>query len=215
MRRRMRREDRRVVAGLGFLHGTVHANILSIPLFLLAWHVEFGADNLTLGLLAAAAYSLYGIGAVPFGFLADRRAPDRLLLLCASGIAGSMAAVAASPSVPILAVSLGALGLFSGAYHPTGLSVISRTVTEQGRGIGSGFFAAALGLGAVGQVFSGTLADRPRPDRPLFALSATAAGSLAARGYYSSRGWARPSSGSPRWRSGLGSCCSPWKRCKT
>jgi len=281
MRRRMRREDRRVVAVLGFLHGTVHANILSIPLFLLAWHVEFGADNLTLGLLAASAYSLYGIGAVPFGFLADRRAPDRLLLLCASGIAGSMAAVAASPSVPILAVSLGALGLFSGAYHPTGLSVISRTVTEQGRGmgwhgmggslgiaagpayvggtiafgsswrlvagslilpaviasvlllverlprgvpkspagpggarralasrpyrlilfvymfagfayqggltflprfIGAGFFAAALGLGAVGQVFSGTLADRPRPDRPLFALSATAAGSLAAAG---------------------------------
>ncbi len=281
MRRRMRREDWRVVAVLGFLHGTVHANILSIPLFLLAWHVEFGADNLTLGLLAAAAYSLYGLGAVPFGFLADRRAPDGLLLLCASGIAGSMAAVAASPSVPILAASLGALGLFSGAYHPTGLSVISRTVTEQGRGmgwhgmggslgiaagptyvgatiafgsswrlvagslilpaviagvlllverlprgvltfpavpgrarralasrpyglillvymfagfayqggltflprfIGAGFFAAALGLGAVGQVFSGTLADRRRPDRTLFALSAAAAGSLAAAG---------------------------------
>src|SRR2546428_3829934 len=48
--------------------------------------------------------------------------------------------------------------------------------------IGAGFFAAALGLGAVGQVFSGTLADRPRPDRPLFALSAAAAGSLAAAG---------------------------------
>src|SRR3989441_1450716 len=281
MRRRMRPEDRRVVAVLGFLHGTVHANILSIPLFLLAWHVEFGADNLTLGLLAAAAYSVYGLGAVPFGFLADRRAPGRLLLLCASGIAVSMAAVAASPSVPVLAASLGALGLFSGAYHPTGLSVISRTVTEQGRGmgwhgmggslgiaagpayvgatiafgspwrlvagslilpaviagvlllverlprgvltfpavpgrarralasrpyglillvymfagfayqggltflprfIGAGFFAAAFGLGAVGQVFSGTLADRRRPYRTLFALSTAAAGSLAAAG---------------------------------
>src|SRR5256885_15628531 len=146
MRRRMRREDRRVVAALGFLHGTVHANILSIPLFLLAWHVEFGADNLTLGLLAASAYSLYGIGAVPFGFLADRRAPDRLLLLCASGIAGSMAAVAASPSVPILPVSLGALGLFSGAYHPTGLSVIPLTAT--GPGVGMGRDGSRRGLGS-------------------------------------------------------------------
>src|SRR5437899_1986170 len=265
MRRRMRREDRRVVAVLGFLHGTVHANILSIPVFLLAWQPEFRADNLTLGLLAASAYIPYGLGSVPFGFLADGRAPDRLLLVCAFGIAAS----------------LGALGLFSSAYHPTGLSVISRTVTEQGRGmgwhgmggslgiaagpayvgatlafgaswrlvagslilpaviasvlllverlprgvltspavlggtrrglasrpyglillvymfagfayqggltflprfIGAGFFAAALGLGAVGQVFSGTLADRRRPDRTLFALSTAAAGSLAAAG---------------------------------
>src|SRR2546426_7590661 len=148
MRRRMRREDRRVVAVLGFLHGTVHANILSIPVFLLTWQPEFHSDNLTLGLLAASAYIPYGLGAVPFGFLADGRAPNRLLLLCASGIAGSMAAVAASPSVPVLTASLGALGLFSSAYHPTGLSVISRTVTEQGRGMGWHGMGGSLGIAA-------------------------------------------------------------------
>jgi len=55
----MRREDRRVVATLGFLHGVVHANILSIPVFLLASKGEFGADNVTLGCLAASgAFSL-------------------------------------------------------------------------------------------------------------------------------------------------------------
>lgn len=291
MRRWMRREDRRVVAVLGFLHGAVHANILSIPVFLLTWRSEFRADNVTLGLLAAAAYSLYGVGAVPFGFLADRRPPARILVLCASGIAVSMGAVAASPSVPILATSLGALGLFSGAYHPTGLSVISRTVAEQGRGlgwhgmggslgiavgpayvgaalavgtswrlvagslilpalvavvmlrlwrlrsetlpsqavptasrrglasrpyalillvymfaglayqggltflprfIGPGFFAAALGLGAIGQVFSGTLADRRRPDLILSVLSGAAALSLAAAGILLVQGMGPP-----------------------
>jgi len=131
----MRREDRRVVAVLGFLHGVVHSNILSIPVFLLAWKAEFGADDVTLGLLAAAGYGFYGVAAVPFGFLADRRAPARLLLVCAAGIAISMAGVAASPSIPLVAVSLGALGLFSGVYHPTGLSIISRVVVEQGRGM--------------------------------------------------------------------------------
>src|SRR5207244_2702195 len=54
MRPRMRREDRRVVAVLGFLHGVVHANILSIPVFLLAWKMEFGADDVTLGPRAVA-----------------------------------------------------------------------------------------------------------------------------------------------------------------
>src|SRR5881409_1942078 len=75
MRLRMWREDRRVVAVLGFLHGVVHANILSIPVFLLAWKTEFGADDVTLGLLAAVGFGFYGLGAVPFGFLADRRPP--------------------------------------------------------------------------------------------------------------------------------------------
>src|SRR3989442_742002 len=157
MRRLMRREHRRVVAVLGFLHGTVHANILSTPVLRLAWQPEFRADNLTLGLLAASAYIPYGLGAVPCGFLADGGAPDRLVLVCAFGIAGSMAAVAASPSVPVLAASLGAVGLFSSAYHPTGLSVISRTVTEQGRGMGWHGMGGSLGITAGPAYVGGTL----------------------------------------------------------
>src|SRR3989442_14426223 len=109
MRLRMRREDRRVVAVLGFLHGVVHANILSIPVFLLGWKTEFGADDVTLGLLAAVGYGFYGLGALPFGFLADRGGPARFLLLFAGGVAVSVLGVAACPSIPLLRASLGAL----------------------------------------------------------------------------------------------------------
>src|SRR5438094_2060631 len=154
MRPWMRREDRRVVAVFGFLHGVVHASILSIPIFLLAWQLEFGADEVTLGLLAAVGFGFYGLGAVPFGFLADRRPPGRLLLLCAAGISISMVGVAASPSIPVLALSLGALGLFSGIYHPTGLSIISRVVAEQGRGMGWHGMGGSLGI-AAGPAFVG------------------------------------------------------------
>src|SRR2546428_1308 len=156
MRPWMRREDRRVVAVLGFLHGVVHANILSIPIFLLAWKLEFGADDVTLGLLAAAGFGFYGLGAVPFGFLADRRPAGGLLLLCAAGIATSMVGVGASPSIPVLALSLGALGLFSGIYHPTGLSIISGVVAEQGRGMGWHGMGGSLGI-AAGPAFVGAM----------------------------------------------------------
>src|SRR5256886_13171572 len=155
MRPRMRREDRRVVAVLGFLHGVVHANILSIPVFLLAWKTEFGVDDVILGLLAAAGYGLYGLGAVPFGFLADRGTPARLLLLCAGGLAVSMLGVAASPSIPLLAVSLGGLGLFSAIYHPTRLWLMSRAVAEPGRGIGWHGMGGSLGI-ASGPAYVGT-----------------------------------------------------------
>jgi MFS family permease len=270
----MRREDRAVVAQLGFLHGVVHANILAIPVLLVAWGTDFQADDVTLGLLAAIAYGFFGLSSVPFGFLADRRAPQTPLLLCAVGIAASLTSMALSPSLLPLGVSLAVLGLASGIYHPTALSAISRTVEEQGRGMGwhgmggslgialgplfvgvaltvgwswrttvgllvllpilailllatrplpasarrapsdplpplrslvnvpyarmilvylfAGFayqgtltflpqfvgpvaFASALGLGAIGQVIAGTLADRRRPDRILFALSLGAA----------------------------------------
>src|SRR5213078_3234834 len=152
----MRREDRKVVALLGFLHGVVHANILAIPVFLnFAWRDDFHADPLTLGLLFALGFGLYGVGAVPFGFLADRRSPGPLLLLSALGIGGSMAAIALSSSVPVLAVSLGALGFSSAIYHPTGLAVISRrVVAEQGRAMGWHGMGGSLGI-AAGPAFVG------------------------------------------------------------
>src|SRR5688572_9001911 len=132
----MRREDRAVVAQLGFLHGVVHANILAIPVLLVAWGTDFQADDVTLGLLAAIAYGFFGLSSVPFGFLADRRAPQTPLLLCAVGIAASLTSMALSPSLLPLGVSLAVLGLASGIYHPTALSAISRAVEEQGRGMG-------------------------------------------------------------------------------
>ena len=274
----VRREDRAVVAPLAFLHGAVHANLLAVPVFLnLAWRLEFRADDVTVGLLAATLFACFGISSVPFGLLADLHAPAQLLRLSVVGIGISLAAMALSPTLPWLAVSLAALGLSSGIYHPTALSAISRSVEAQGRGmgwhgmggslgialgpafvgvalttgwpwrttaallilpallglawlsagrlptsraspseargaslrslaslgfgrtllvyffagvayqgsltflpkfIGPGLFALALGLGAIGQVIAGTLADRRRPDRILASLSFAGAGLL-------------------------------------
>jgi MFS family permease len=154
MAARMRPEDRAIVAPLGFLHGVVHANLLAIPVFLLAWRTEFGADDVTLGLLAATAYGGFGLSSVPFGFLADRRAPARLLIASAVGIAASLLALAVSPSLTPLAAALAALGLASGIYHPTALAAISRTVEEQGRGMGWHGMGGSLGV-AFGPAFAG------------------------------------------------------------
>jgi MFS family permease len=151
----VRREDRAVVAPLAFLHGTVHANLLAVPVFLnVAWRLEFQADDVTIGLLAATLFACFGISSVPFGLLADLRAPAKLLRVCVLGIAISLAAVAVSPTLPWLAVSLAALGLSSGIYHPTALSAISRSVEAQGRGMGWHGMGGSLGI-ALGPAFVG------------------------------------------------------------
>src|SRR2546428_4869751 len=65
-----------------------------------------------------------------------------------------MVSVGASPSILVLALSLVVLGLFSGIYHPTGLSIISRVVAEQGRGMGWPGMGGSLGI-AAGPAFVG------------------------------------------------------------
>jgi MFS family permease len=147
--------ERRIVGVTALLHGLVHGNILAIPVFLdLAWRSEFGADDVTLGLLAGTAYACFGLGSVPFGHLADRKGAPRLLVLCLAGIVVSLAFVAASPGIASLAASLALLGLFSGIYHPAGLSLISRVVREPGRAMGwhgmGGSLGVAAGPAAVG-----------------------------------------------------------------
>src|SRR2546430_9500460 len=82
-----------------------------------------------------------------------------------AGPGGARRALASRPYRLILFVYM-----FAGFAYQGGLTFLPRF-------IGAGFFAAALGLWAVGPVFSGTLADRPRPHPPPVALSATAAGS--------------------------------------
>lgn len=137
------------------LHGLVHGNLLAVPIFLdLPWRTEFAAGDVTLGLLGAAAYACFGLGSVPFGHFADRHGAPRLLVICVAGIGVSLALVAASPGIEALGASLALLGLFSGSYHPTGLSLISRAVREPGRGMGwhgmGGSLGIALGPATVG-----------------------------------------------------------------
>lgn len=149
----MRPGDRQIVGVTGYLHGLSHATILSIPVFLTEWS-EFSSDPGTLGLLAAVAYACFGLSSLPFGLLADRRPSGPLLGASAGGIAASIAAVAMSPNLPVLALSLGGLGLAAGIYHPTGLALISRRVRETGRGFGwhglGGSLGIALGPASVG-----------------------------------------------------------------
>lgn len=163
-------DERRSVAVLAFLHGLVHGNILSIPIFLsLAWRNEFRADDVTLGVLAAVAYASFGIGSIPFGYLADRKGAPPLLLACVSGIAVSVTAVCLSPTLLALGIALASLGLFSGIYHPTGLSYISRRIREQGQGMGWHGMGGSLGI-ASGPAVVGVLLGLGFPWRPVAAV---------------------------------------------
>jgi MFS family permease len=90
---------------------------------------------------------VYGLCAIPAGFLADRFGSRRMLVLAAGGCTLSLLLVAAAPSFPLLALGLVLLGLSAGLYHPSGLSLLSRAVASGERGRAIGIHGAGGNLG--------------------------------------------------------------------
>ena len=48
------------------------------------------------------------------------------------GCGVSLFAAGAAPSLTVLAVALGALGMFAAIYHPVGLAIVTRIVEDHG-----------------------------------------------------------------------------------
>ncbi len=120
------------------IHGLVHASVLMLPPLLGDIQRSFRVPLLAVLTVANAMYLVYGLCAIPAGFLADRFGSRRMLVIAAGGCTVSLLLVAAAPSFPLLAAGLILLGISAGVYHPSGLSLLSRGVAtgERGRAIG-------------------------------------------------------------------------------
>ncbi len=127
--------ERNVVLLTGAGHFSTHFFELMYPTLAVSLAQDTGiplADVLGWSFLG---YLLFGLGALPFGLLADRIGA-RLLLI--TGIAGmGVFAIAAGESAhgPALTFCLAGMGLFASIYHPVGMSLISRTVARRGRAL--------------------------------------------------------------------------------
>jgi MFS family permease len=97
--------------------------------------------------VANAMYLVYGLSAIPAGFLADRFGSRRMLIAAATGCAASLFVTATATTFPVLAVGLVSLGVSAGVYHPSGLSLLSRGVTPAERGRAIGIHGAGGNLG--------------------------------------------------------------------
>ena len=114
-------------------HGLVHWFETSIPIFLVVWLAEFDVSVVLWGLVVAAGYAPFGIGALPAGILADRYGPKRLIVLCLAGMSGSFLVLAAVDSIVGIAIALVCWGIAASIYHPAGLALISTGVDQRGR----------------------------------------------------------------------------------
>lgn len=154
----MNNQEKKVIFLTGMAHFLSHAYTLILPAIVLLLLREFQIGYFVIGILANISAFFYGLGALPSGYLADRLGSKRILALCFLGSALSCLFIALSYSFASLAVSMGMLGLFGSFYHPAGLSLVSKSVKEVGRGLGYHGMAGNIGLALTPFLVSGLAA---------------------------------------------------------
>lgn len=142
----MNSNDRSIVGLVAVSHALVHTYELTIPVLMVIWLTEFSVTQATLGTVVSIGYGLFGVGALPSGFVSDRVESQRLIAVCLLGMGVSFVALSFATSVAFLALAIGLWGAAASIYHPAGLSLISTGVTESGSGFAYHGMAGNVGI---------------------------------------------------------------------
>jgi MFS family permease len=137
-------------------HGLIHVYELSVPPLLMLIQSEFGAGDFQMGRVATLYGMLFGLGALPAGWLVDRLGSKPLLLICLWGGSLSLVGMALSPSLVMFAISAAFMGLSLSIYHPAGTALITHSMTPSGRIFALHGMAGNLGV-AGASVLAGSL----------------------------------------------------------
>lgn len=131
------RSETKVVWLVSFSHFITHGYMTILPAVLVAIATEQSMGFMELGIIANVGYFLYGLGAFPAGYLADKVGSKKLLTIGVTGMAFAALLVGFSSSIITFAITYTLLGAFASIHHPAGLSLIARRVTSnKGRAMG-------------------------------------------------------------------------------
>lgn len=129
-------------------HTLTHLLMLLYPTVVLTLQTRFGLTYGALMWLSVPGMVLYGVAALPAGWLADRWSAERMMVLffCGSGVAAIVTGFAQSPLG--IALGLGLIGFFGSIYHPVGTAWLVRNATNRGRMLGWNGIFGSIGVGA-------------------------------------------------------------------
>lgn len=129
----MDRAQRRVLWITCASHGLIHVYELAVPALLILIQSDFGAGDFSMGRVVTLYGLLFGLGALPAGYLADRFGSKPLLLTCLWASSVSLLGMALSPSLGWFASCSALMGLSLSIYHPAGTALITHSMPATGR----------------------------------------------------------------------------------
>ena len=114
----MNRIEKTILAITGGAHLSVHALMLALPSLIPIFMSEFNVGIDVLGFVVTISAFMFGVGAIPSGWLESKIGGKTLLILYLFGSSFSAILISISNSFNQLVFGLGLLGLTSSIYHP-------------------------------------------------------------------------------------------------
>jgi MFS transporter, FSR family, fosmidomycin resistance protein len=137
-------------------HTLTHLMMLLYPTVVLTLEKQLALSYGELMWLSVPGLVLYGLAALPAGWLGDRWSAEHMMVLffVGSGVAGIATGLAQSPIQ--IACGLAAIGFFGAIYHPVGTAWLVRHAENRGRMLGWNGIFGSIGVGA-GPIVGATL----------------------------------------------------------
>ena len=152
------RARRRSIAFLNWAHALDHFVLLIYPTVVIGLEVIYQRPYAELIALSTAAFVAFGVFSLPAGWLADRWSRRNMMAAFYIGCGVSLAGIALSPNLLMLALALFALGVFAAIYHPVGMPMLLEASQAQGRTVAfngvCGNLGAALAAGIAAAIAS-------------------------------------------------------------
>lgn len=141
--------EKKIIVFTSFGHFFVHFYMLVFPVLLLPITRSLGVPIETILPKSFLMYLLYGLLAMPWGALADHFDP-RIVMGSGVLIAGAGFLISGLiQNTGLLSVSLALVGIGCAAYHPSGLSLLSKGLRSRGRALGLNGIFGNLGIASA------------------------------------------------------------------
>lgn len=139
-------------------HTLTHLMMLLYPTVVLTLETQMNLSYGALMWLSVPGLVLYGLAALPAGWLGDRWSAEHMMVLFfgGSGAAGIATSLAQGPVS--IACGLAAIGFFGAIYHPVGTAWLVRHAENRGRMLGWNGIFGSIGVGA-GPIVAATLSS--------------------------------------------------------
>lgn len=124
---------RRSIGFLNWGHFLDHYVILIFPTVVIGLEAVYGRSYGDLLTLSTAAFTAFGLFALPAGWLADHWSRRNMIATFFIGTGLSSAAVGLAPNFTMLALALFAVGIFAAIYHPVGIPMVIEQAVNRGR----------------------------------------------------------------------------------
>ena len=127
-------------------HFLTHMFILVFPAVTMPIVSSLGMALEEVVRLSFLMYLMYGVGALPAGYLADRWQARKLLIAGVYAMGLGLALTGFFPSPRLIPLFLLLVGLGASIYHPAGMALISQTVRKRGYALGVNGVWGNLGI---------------------------------------------------------------------